>query len=296
MFILENDKLRIAVKKTGAELCEISAIKTGKQFMWDGNPVVWNGFSPILFPIVGALKNDKFIHSSKTYTMPKHGFTRRNSNIELVNQTDCCLTFKLVYDDELLKIYPFRFEFLVTFTLVDDTINVDHTVKNIDSMPLYFSLGGHPAFKCPVYENENYNHYSLVFDYIENSETHLINLKTGLQTNETESVFNNSNSIQLHHNLFDKDALIFKDLKSKKVSLKSKNHGTILSVSFNDFQYLGIWAKPNTDYVCIEPWMGIADKEDTNQELTEKEGIIKLNVNAEFNASYSIEIHKAHLG
>ena len=295
MYQISNQLLKIAVKKTGAELCEISSVQNKKQFMWNADPTIWHGFSPILFPFIGALKKDSYLFNNKSYTMPKHGFTRRISKIKLCNQTNNSLTFKLIYDDDLLEIYPFKFEFLITYTLQNNIINVKHTVRNLDSKSMYFSLGGHPAFKCPVYEGENYSDYSLVFEHKENSETYLINLKTGLQTSETTPVFNNSTTIPLHYNLFDKDALIFKDLKSKKVSLQSKTHGGILSVKFDDFPYLGIWAKPNSNYVCIEPWLGIADQEQTNQELTKKEGIIKLNANDIFSASYSIEIYKTHL-
>jgi galactose mutarotase-like enzyme len=160
---------------------------------------------------------------------------------------------------------------------------------------MYFSLGGHPAFKCPVHENENYDDYILEFEHTETSKTHLINMENGLISSKTKSVFNDSNSIPLKHDLFNEDALIFKDLKSKKVTLKSNKNGDILSVSYHDFPYLGIWAKPNGNYVCIEPWLGIADSETTNQNFKEKEGILTLDANKTFKAAYNIEIHNSHL-
>jgi galactose mutarotase-like enzyme len=160
---------------------------------------------------------------------------------------------------------------------------------------MYFSVGGHPAFKCPVFEDETYEDYTLEFERIENSKTQLINMENGLISSGTKTVFNNSNQIPLKHGLFNNDALVFKDLKSKKVTLKSHNKGTVLSVSFDDFPFLGIWAKPTGDYVCIEPWLGVADNEATNQNLKEKEGIIPLEPNKTFKATYSIEIHNGHL-
>ena len=120
-------------------------------------------------------------------------------------------------------------------------------------------------------------------------------METGLISSKTKPVFNNSNKIQLTHDLFNEDALIFKDLKSRKVTLKSDTYGAILSISYKEFPYLGIWAKPNGNYVCIEPWLGIADHEDTNQELKTKEGILSLEANKSFTASYTIEIHNNHL-
>ena len=111
----------------------------------------------------------------------------------------------------------------------------------------------------------------------------------------TKAIFNSSTKLPLPHDLFNEDALIFKDLKSKKVTLKSANHGDILTVNYPDFDYLGIWAKPTGNYVCIEPWLGIADNESTNQNLIEKEAIISLEQDKSFEATYTIEIHNNHL-
>ncbi|MCF7560189.1 aldose 1-epimerase family protein [Sabulilitoribacter multivorans] len=295
MYTLQNHKLKIAVKKTGAELCEISSTKNNTAFMWDADPEVWGSYAPNLFPVIGALKDDSFIYEGKTYAHPKHGFLRRNKDVELFEQTENSLTFRLTSNDELLKTYPFQFEFYITYTLKDNCIDILHTVKNRDSKPMYFSVGGHPAFKCPVFDNESYEDYYLEFEHNENSKRHLINMANGLISNKSEAVFNNSNTIALTHELFEADALVFKDLKSRNVRLKSKHHGTILTVDYPDFSYLGIWAKPSGNYVCIEPWLGIADSEQTNQNLKEKEGIMELQAGKTFKATYRIEIDNAHL-
>ena len=295
MYSLQNDKLKISVQNTGAELCEISSVKHNTQFMWDANPEIWDSFAPNLFPIIGGLKNDSYVFDGKQYTLPKHGLIRNSNAITLTKQTENSLIFSFNYNKNLLKHYPFKFEFELKFTLIANTIEVSHTVKNADTKPMYFSVGGHPAFKWPVFENECYNDYSLEFESIEDADTHLLNTDNGLVTNQTKSIFKNSNTLQLHHSLFDDDALIFKDLKSRKVTLKSKHHGDILSVSYPDFNYLGIWAKPNGNFVCIEPWLGIADHEDTNQVLEQKEAILHLEPSKTFNATYTIEINNTHL-
>jgi len=296
MLELSNDILKILVNPKGAELSEISSIKNGKQFMWDANPNVWGSIAPNLFPVIGSIKNDTYTFENETYKMPKHGFFRNSTDIKLVNQTNNSLTFSLLYNSSLLKLFPFKFEFLITYTLTDSTLEVNHTVKNLDNQSIYFSIGGHPAFKAPLYDNENYTDYSLVFETDEQSKTYILNMKNGLITDKTKSVFDTKNSIYLRPDLFNKDALIFKDLKSRQVALVSKTHGEILKVTFKDFKYLGIWAKPNANYVCIEPWLGIADHENSTQELTKKEGIITLPKNQTFNAAYSIQIDKRHLG
>lgn len=295
MYHLQNDKLKISVQANGAELCEISSVKHNTQFMWDANPEIWGSFAPNLFPIIGGLKNNSFIYNGKHYKLPKHGLVRNSDVIKLSKQTENSLTFTFKYNEKLLKRYPFKFEFDLIFTLTDNTIEISHHIKNVDTKPIYFSVGGHPAFKCPVFEDENYADYSLEFETVENSVTHLLNPDSGLVSTNTKPIFQGTNILPLEHALFNEDALIFKDLKSRKVTLKSKQNGDILTVSYPDFDYLGIWAKPNGNFVCIEPWLGIADAEDTNQILEQKEGILNLDAGKTFTATYVIEIHNAHL-
>lgn len=295
MHTLKNDWLQIQVKSVGAELCAISAVKNNKTFLWHADPNIWGSHAPNLFPIIGCMKDDSYIYNNRTYTMTKHGFVRHNKDIKVKNQTKNQLRFVLRSNERLYKMYPFLFEFEISYILKENLLTVNHNVKNTDDKTLYFSLGGHPAFTCPLNASDAYTDYYLEFNEIENSPSHLLNLNTGLVTDRTKPILKNTNKIALHEDLFNEDALIFKDLKSRKVDLKHKTKGRVLSVAFEDFPYLGIWAKPNAPYVCIEPWLGIADSEHTNQKLEEKEGIIALASKAEFNASYSIEIDKKHL-
>ena len=295
MHSIKNSKIKISVKNTGAELCEISSIKNKTNFMWDANPNIWGSFAPNLFPVIGALKDGGYIYENKIYTLPKHGFIRNNNAVTCIEKTSNSLTFNLPYNDDLLKTYPFKFDFSLSYILKDNVIELIHTIKNLDNKTMYFSLGGHPAFKCPVYKDENYDDYTLEFEHKENSKTHLINMENGLISPKTKTIFNDTNILSLKHELFNDDALIFKDLKSKKATLKSNTRGNILSVTYSDFSYLGIWAKPNGNYVCIEPWLGIADNENTNQNIKEKEGILTLDAGKTFKASYSIEIDQGQL-
>lgn len=292
MHTLQNSQLKIAVNTIGAELCKITSIKNNTAFMWDANPAIWGSFAPNLFPIIGALKNDTYVFENQEYKLPKHGMVRNNKAMVLHEQTANSLTFQLLYSEDSLNVYPFKFAFFITYTLINNRIEVLHTVKNLDDKTMFFSVGGHPAFKCPVFKDEAYDDYTLVFEHAETSKTHLINMANGLISSKTKPIFNNTNILPLTHAMFNDDALIFKDLKSKKVTLKSKTHGNILTVSYHDFPYLGIWAKPTGNYVCIEPWLGIADNEHTNQDFTTKEGILKLAVGNTFEARYTIEIHK----
>ncbi|WP_179007645.1 aldose 1-epimerase family protein [Winogradskyella forsetii] len=292
---LKNNLLQINIKSKGAELCNITSVKNKTEFMWQADPEIWGSHAPNLFPIIGCMKDDSYIYKNKSYHMPKHGFARHNDDFTIKNQTESSITFSLVSNEDLFEMYPFLFEFNNTYTLSENRLTINHTVTNIDEKPLYFSLGGHPAFNCPISKEENYTDYYLEFEKPENTASYVLNMNTGLLTDETIPVFTDGNKIDLRPDLFNEDALIFKDLKSRIVNLKHKTNGKILAVNFEDFKQLGIWAKPNASYVCIEPWLGIADHENTDQNIDTKEGILELEAAAVFEASYSIEIDEKHL-
>src|SRR5690606_11039998 len=157
MVTLQNNLLKINIKKTGAELCEISSIKNSTQFMWNANPEIWANFAPNLFPIVAMLKDETYYCVGKPYHLSKHGFIRNNPNFQIIEDSNESVTLKLIYSEDTLKNYPFKFEYYLNYHLNQNKLKVSYKVVNIDSKPLYFSIGAHPAFKCPVFENEVYN-------------------------------------------------------------------------------------------------------------------------------------------
>ena len=287
----KNSELEIAVRQPGAELYSVRSLKSGIEYMWGQDPVIWNSTAPILFPIVGGLKENAFIWKGEKYNLGKHGFIRENPDLLLTGITTDSLTFGMTSNKETLRMYPFEFEFSIKFQLEGTKTKVIHRVTNPGHSTIYFSLGGHPGFKCPIHPDEKYEDYYLEFDVNENSSTWLLH-ENGTVLDETAPVFNNSKILPLTHELFSKDALIFKDLKSRKVTLRSKKSNQSLSVTFDDFPYLGIWAKTNGDFVCIEPWCGVADKWNTDQRLETKEGIVQLAAGAVFEVAYVIEIHE----
>lgn len=289
MFCIQNDFLSIGVLSKGAELCSIQKKQTGKEYLWQADPNIWANHSPILFPIVGGLKNSSYTYEGKEFHLPRHGFVRNNSNIRLKSQTETGLVFSLHHSAETLKVYPFKFELEISYYLINNALIVSHRVINKDFKNIYFSIGGHPAFKVPVYEEENYNDHYLEFDSKMDLETHILN-KEGLISSATRKITENDSRIALHKDLFKKDALIFKNIQSKKVALISKRSGKILTVEYSDFKDLGIWAKPGAPFVCIEPWLGFADTENSTGDIKTKEGIMELMPSETFNASYTITI------
>ena len=291
MHSIKNETLEISVKQSGAELCSIKSVESGKEFIWDANPDIWGGSSPVLFPIVGGLKNNCFLHKEKIYELPRHGFIRNNDSVFLSEKRSDSLSFSLKYNEGTLKKYPFKFDFTISYTLKKNTIIVSHKVLNEGNEIMFFSLGAHPAFRCPINEGEVYEDYFLEFEKEETSSTWLLD-KNGQITGDTSEVLKQTKILDLYKGIFENDALIFKDLISKKVSLKSKKSSSVITINFSGFPYLGIWAKPNADFVCVEPWLGIADSSNTNQDFETKEGIVELGIGKSFEVYYEISIEE----
>ncbi len=291
MVEIKNKQFEVSVEEVGAELCSIKSLISGKEYIWQADPDVWAAHAPNLFPIIGSLKGDAFIYKGQEYACPKHGFFRKNDKVSLIEKTETSLNFGLSYSDETLKVYPFKFEFRIKYTLEVNTLRVEHTAMNLGDEDMLFSVGRHPAFTCPLNDGESYDDYYLEFEKAETAQTWHVQ-KDGLIGLKPRPFFDESNRINLHPHLFDDDALVFKNLNSSQVSLKSHKSAQVLSVLFNDFPNLGIWAKPNADYVCLEPWIGIADSVDSDRNFETKEGLRKLAAGTDFSATYSITIEE----
>jgi galactose mutarotase-like enzyme len=288
MITIENEFVSAQIKPLGAELVSFFDKNAQQEFMWGANPEFWGKTSPVLFPIVGALKNNQYTFEGKIYTLPRHGFARERAFfVESNSETE--VIFLLVSDEKSKEIYPFDFEFRIKYQLTEKLLSVTYSVKNTGGKVMYFSVGGHPAFKIPFEPATQYDDYFLEFNEIENSQRWDLT-NDGLIKNQSSPFFQNSNQIKLTKELFYGDALVFDDLKSHQVSIKSEKTDKKLTFDFTGFPYLGIWAAENADFVCIEPWCGIADYENHNQELKEKTGINKLNPDENFEKTWSIEI------
>ena len=283
---LNNDHLTVEIKHAGAELCSIKNNK-GMEFLWQAEQV-WPRHAPILFPIVGRLKSDGYTIDGKDYFLTQHGFAR-DKTFELVSNTANEITFLLSADEETLSRFPFQFKLHVTYTLKENTLIVRYKVINKSKTIMPFSIGAHPGFCCPIRTDEKPEDYEMVFSENEMLETSL--LQNGMFSGKKELINLNGKNIPLTKNTFDKDALVFENLKSKHVSLQSKKSGAFVKVSLDGFPYLGIWAKPAASFVCIEPWCGLADNDNSNGNLYEKKGINLLAASQFFERSYTIEVY-----
>ena len=286
--IIENDQLRIAIKAHGAELDSIYQKEHQLEYLWSGDSAYWGKKSPVLFPIVGTLKNNSYTFKGGKYALSRHGFARDRA-FELENQTADSAVFLLKSDAESFKNYPFHFEFRLHYALKINELCVTYDVKNMGNEPMYFSVGGHPAFQVPLVEGTTYEDYFIQLNETETFGRYLLS-KEGLIETIPNAFLNNSNNIPLKYALFYEDAIVLKHIKSNSMAILSDKtlHG--LRMIFEGFPYFGIWAAKNAPFVCLEPWCGIADMVNTTQELTEKEGINKLEKGEQFEKTWRLEI------
>ena len=279
MITLKNKFLTASINEVGAELK--SLVFDGKEYIWEGRNEVWAGSCPLLFPICGGLKDDKYTLNGKEYTLQKHGYARFKT-FEIENKTDSSVVFLHKSDKETKKSFPF--ELRVIYTLVDKSLRVDYSVKNLTDDTMYFSIGSHEGYYTP----EGIEDYDVVFPQNETLNAYV--LYGNLLSNQQLPIIKDSNVLPLYDKYFTVDALVFKDLKSKSATLRNRKTGKAVQVDFPDAEYFLLWHKPNSSYMCLEPWSGIPDIVGTGYDITEKEGIIALESGGEYNSTHAINI------
>ncbi|UZD23425.1 aldose 1-epimerase family protein [Algoriphagus halophytocola] len=290
-YSIQSPELVVEINPIGMEISSIRSKSTQREYLWQGDPTFWTGQAPVLFPIIGALKEGYTMISGKKYKIPKHGIVRNSTKPKLIESSEDSLRFRLSWDEKTLLEYPFQFQLDLIFSLSGKSLKVDHEISNLGEIPMPYSLGAHPAFNCPLKAGEKYEEYRIEFPLAETDSTWMVNAD-GLIGNEQKPLLKDSKIIPLTKTLFDDDALIFKHLNSKKASLSHVEKGAIISVDFEDFTYLGIWAKPNAPFVCIEPWLGIADSYDSDHDFEHKEGIRLLAPGENETKSYTISVEQ----
>lgn len=278
---ISNKILKASIKHAGAELFSLIS-NEGQEYMWNGNPDYWPKHSPILFPIVGSLKNETYTLNGKDFHLPRHGFAR-DMEFQLIEKTESSALFSLTYNEETLQKYPFKFELQIIYSLNENKLNIAYKVINKEEKQLPFSIGAHPAFAMPG----DFSNYSIQFEKDEKLGYSL--LEDGLISNITQTLTTSDNVVPLDYKLFEKDALVFKCLESNSLTI-FENTKPYLNVDFKDFPNLGIWTKENAPFICIEPWFGYADTTEKFGDLFKKEGILILEANETFEASFDIEI------
>lgn len=266
LYKAENENFTLAVKEMGAELNSLKSKKTDIEYIWYGDESIWYGQSPILFPIIGRLLDDKYTLNGKEYSMEKHGIVRKKPFV-LSGRTEDSLTFIKAQNEDTLKDYPYNFELKVVFQLTDSGLRVTHRITNTDEKEMLYSFGAHPGFNCEIGDYLEFSDDTKLFTERIDHESILIE--------ETFPVEMDGNKVVLTPEIFNDDALILSDFKSHNIKIKSKNHNRVISFDF-DSPFLGIWAKPNAPYVCLEPWWGVNDNYDKKADFSQKRGIMSL--------------------
>ena len=254
-YIIKNDILTAVISSHGAELIKL-VDSDGLNRMHTPTDDTWNRVSPILFPQISRMPNSEYKVGKEVYKMTTHGFIRDNE-LELLCHLDDEITFKYSNNEKTLQMYPYEFNFYVTYKLTDNNLTVSFKVENPSDKKLLYMLGGHPGFKVPLYENESFNDYSVLFSRKETAKRMCV--IDGFLTNKFTDYLLDTDIINLNHNLFVDDALIFKNLRSHYVDIISKNHDKKIRFHFEDFEILAIWSKTkeHVNLLCLEPWNGI---------------------------------------
>lgn len=284
MYRLENEHLAITVSNHGAELQ--SLISGGREYLWQGDARYWKRRAPILFPIVGKLKNGEYRYRGHSYTLPQHGFAR-DRDFSLLDHDEHHISFRLEDDGESAEHYPFAFTLDLSYTLLGDTLRVGWQVHNpAEQEDLLFSIGGHPAFALPLTDGETFADHHI---QIESANFSRLGWRDGLLDPTPHP---GERHLALDYAAFANDALIYHTPAATTIRLHGTRPTPALNISYPDLPYLGIWTSADKEapFICIEPWAGVMDCADYDGELEHKLGIIRLAPQSNWQRHYDIQI------
>lgn len=288
---MENEFLRVQIEDKGAELISIFDKEKNREIMWEADPAYWGRHAPVLFPNVGRHFGNTYTVGGNTYPSKQHGFAR-DSEFTPVRQTDSMIVHELKSSVETKASYPFDFVFQAAHLLEGRELTVAWTVFNESEQTMYFTIGGHPAFRVPVLPGTDYSDYSLFFDSLDSLSYVLLDCPTGttLGGQEKELVLKNG-TLPLDTHLFDNDALVFDRGQIARVGILLPDGTPHLELRCQGFPSFGIWSVPGAPFVCLEPWMGRCDDYGYEGTLEEKPGINSIEPGKVFEKSYVIKIY-----
>lgn len=287
MITLQQGQLTATINPLGAELTSLFHAGSGIEYLWQANPAYWGKHSPVLFPVVGSLQDNRYLFEGKEYHLSRHGFAReRLFSSEVVSNAEA--VFTLTDDEHSRAIYPFYFRFRLIYKLKADSLSVTFSVFNSGQKTLWFSVGGHPAFRIPLIEGGNFRDYYLQFNMNEPLERW--RLVHGLISESRSMLPATSGHLPLEPSLFYDDAIVLKHLHSNRVTLGCNRHAHGLEVDFSGFPYLGIWAAKDAPFVCIEPWCGHADTVSHTGRLKNKPGIERLESGENWERTWAVTV------
>lgn len=274
-YILENELARVVISSKAAEILSFYKKSDKLEIMWNGNPEYWAGRNPILFPQVGNTYNKTQVFKGQEYHMGNHGIAR-HKEFDLIKQTSDELTLVLKANEDTLKEYPYDFALYVTYKLTNAKLEISYVIENNDQDVMPFGFGLHPAFNCPIENDEKFEDYYIEFSSKENDNTEELKLIK-------------DSKLALNRELFKKfPTVIYYGLNSAFVTLSNGKHK--VKVTCNGYPVLAFWSPKESPFICIEPWFSHGDFKEVNLPFEEREGIISLESNKSFSTAYSIEI------
>lgn len=277
--------LSIKVSNIGAELTSINF--NGAEMLHDGKKF-WYRQAPILFPTVGRLRDNKTIINDKEYEIPQHGFAK-DMEFELIEDLENAKVYMIKSNENTLKMYPFEFELYVAYIIQKDVLTVKYKVINKSKTQMLFGIGGHPGFSLKLPQEEYYfelNRKETNPKFMEVEGNYISN-------NPAKNILKDNKIIEIEKDSFINDAIMMKNLKSTKITLKQKkDNKKILEFNFEDFPILAIWSMPNAPFICLEPWFNYADTVEETGYFKDKEGVIKLEQEKEFDCKFSVKFFK----
>lgn len=287
---LSNGVIGISVDSFGAELRSLRRLAEGTEYMWNADPAYWKRTSPVLFPLVGSLNGKQYTYDGAVYPMSQHGFAR-DMEFTLTRQSDSALWFSLHESEETMKMYPFPFTLQIGYELDGAKVYVHWQVENTGQRIMYFSIGGHPAFLCPIDSGSRQTDYLIGFDAKEDTIVSSVIGRDGLLSGRKKTYALDGGALPIDGNLFDEDALIIEHDQAHRVSLMTKERKPYLTVSF-DAPLFGIWSPPrrNAPFICIEPWYGRCDAESFCGTLGQREWGNSLEAGESFRSVYTVEV------
>ena len=286
---IQNDYLTVTVAEHGAELQSIRDVQ-GVEYLWQGDPQYWSDRSPMLFPFIGRLTNNSYKYMGKIYPMGIHGFAA-SSDFSVTEQAEDRIVLQMGSTSATKEQYPFDFSLEITYSLCKNTLQIAYRVENKDNKTMPFGIGGHPGFRVPLIDGEQFEDYKIEFSC--SCQPDRVGFSPAVYLNGHDKAYplQDNRFIDLRHDLFDEDAIILKNT-ARQVTLRSNITGKGITVSFPDLPYLGIWHWPHTDanYVCIEPWSSLPSRQDVVEEFSCKSDLIQLSASKEYNTTWSITI------
>lgn len=288
-FELKKGGLRAVAQTSGGELVSLRGVD-GLEYIWEGDPAFWSGKNPILFPIVGSLKDGTVNFDGKPYHMDRHGFARR-SEFSLTQQGEDYAVLELQENGETLERYPYPFSLKAAHRLLDNGFSTTFTVKNTGTAPMPFCIGAHTAIRCPLRTGEQFEEYELVFEKPEQAESLLLNPAGIIRHDGRKPMLNESRTIPLDYRMFtEMDTVIFSNLQSGKVSLLHRETGRGVCLDFHEFPMVAFWTNPGAPYLCLEPWQGCAAYDNESGEFSDKPFCAILPPGGEKSLTYSFYI------